>query len=281
MALLFAAALLGPRPALGQEWPTPSPPPTNECVGCHAIPDIVWADDGRYRPGLLVTGDALVGSVHEDLRCTDCHSALRATMHARQDAARASCARCHEPQAAEYDEGYHGRQGVSDAVPKPTCITCHGSHQVQPARTRTFVHRAAEQCARCHEQMAARFPGGNPFGMETHLAGVEVATCADCHGYHLVVPTEDPRSPVNEANILSTCRRCHTDAPPNFAEVQMHVPRGAIPADPRLRVITIYMLTLLIGTFAFFGYLTILGIRFELRKAAERRAMREAAGGVL
>ena len=64
------------------------------------------------------------------------------------------------------------------------------------------VHRASEQCARCHEQMGERFLGGNAFGMETHLAGQDVATCADCHGYHTVLPTEDPASPVNELTVV-------------------------------------------------------------------------------
>jgi len=39
----------------------------------------------------------------------------------------------------------------------------------------------------------------------------------------------------------------------NFVDVQMHVAPGPIPNDPRLRVITIWMLTLLIGTFGFFA----------------------------
>lgn len=279
--IALVAGTFLPGPARAQGSPPPpvlAPPPTNECVGCHGLPDIVWADDGKYRPELLVTWDELAGSVHGGSACTDCHSALGATMHARRDVARDSCARCHEEQATEYGDGYHGPAGVAETVPKPTCITCHGAHRVRDAETRTFAHQASERCARCHERMAER--RGDPFGMETHLAGVEVATCADCHGSHLVLPAEDPRSPVHEANILATCRRCHTDAPPNFAEVQMHIPRGAIPDDPRLRFITIYMLTLLIGTFAFFGYLTILGIRFELRKQAERTRRRDA-GGVL
>lgn len=267
--------------ALARGSPSPSPPTwPNECVGCHAVPEIVWADDGRYRPGLLVTRSDLDASVHGDFACTECHSALGSTMHARRDAARASCGRCHEEQRSEYEAGYHGPPGTVGIVPKPTCITCHGSHAVQPARTRAFAHLASEQCARCHEEMAERFVGGNPFGMDTHLAGLEVATCSDCHGSHLVLPAEDPRSPINRANILGTCRSCHADAPPNFVDVRMHIPRDAIPDDPRLRAITIYMLTLLIATFAFFGYLTILGIRFEWRKQAERRRTREM-GGVL
>lgn len=259
---------------------TPSPNPTTatECIGCHALPDIVIADDGAYRPGIYVTPDDVMGSVHAGFACIDCHSTLKATMHDRRDAARESCAACHEAQHEEYEAGYHGTSGEG---PRPTCITCHGSHRIPDANTRDFVHRASEQCARCHEQMNERFMGGNAFGMETHLAGEDVATCADCHGYHTVLPTENAASPVNEANILTTCRQCHHNAPANFVDVQMHLAEGPIPEDPRLRAITIYMLTLLIGTFGFFGYLTVLGIRHEWRRQAERARAGSDAGGVL
>jgi hypothetical protein len=278
---LLAGLIALPAAAMAQESPSPAPSASAECVGCHALPDIVVADDGVYRPELHVTREDLDAGVHAGFACTDCHSRLRATMHARKDAAARSCEGCHRRAYLEYQAGYHGPSGWSVDVPKPTCITCHGAHRIQDVDTRTFLHRASEQCARCHEQMSERFVGGDPFGMETHLAGVEVATCVDCHSYHLVLPTEDARSPVNEANILRTCRRCHEDAPPSFAEVQMHIPRGAIPSDPRLRAITIYMLTLLIGTFAFFGYLMILGIRFEWRKRQQAARAPSDVGGVL
>ena len=276
--LVTTAWLAVPDAARAQETPSPGPFTSAECVGCHALPDIQIADDGEYRPGIYVTPEDIAASIHSGFACIDCHSTLNATMHARRDAARESCGDCHEQQRAEYEAGYHN---TSEVGPRPTCITCHGSHDVHEARTREFVHRASEQCARCHEQMNARFTGGNAFGMDTHLAGVDVATCADCHGYHTVLPTEDPASPVNEANILTTCRQCHTNAPPNFVDVQMHMAEGPIPDDPRLRIITIYMLTLLIGTFGFFGYLTVLGIRFEWRRQAERARSRSGMGGVL
>jgi nitrate/TMAO reductase-like tetraheme cytochrome c subunit len=267
---LWTLTLAG-APALGQSPPaTPSPNPdtASECVGCHALPGITVADDGRYRPGLYVTADALKGSVHADFTCVTCHSALTANMHARRDAARESCHTCHQQQYDAYEAGYHGSKGTEG--PKPTCITCHGNHDVQDPETRDFVHRASEQCARCHSEMNERFQSGNAFGMDTHLAGEDVATCVDCHSYHLVLPASDPRSPVNKANILTTCRKCHTNAPPNFADVELHLAQVPIPNDPRLRIVTIYMLTLLIGTFAFFGYLTVLGIRHEWRRVNRR-----------
>lgn len=250
--------------------PTPSPSPVGvgECLTCHGVPEIVAAA-GDYRPDLLVEAAVVQESVHGDFTCTTCHSSLLNTMHARRDRARDSCSTCHAAQHDDVEAGYHGEPGQGL---KPTCITCHGSHRVKDADTRTFLHRSSAQCARCHEQMSQQFEGGNVFGMETHLAGPEVATCVDCHGSHTVLPRDDPRSPVNEANLLGTCRQCHENAPANFVDVQMHLGEGPIPEDPRLRWATIYMLTLLIGTFGFFGYLTILGIRHEWRHGRPKGA---------
>src|SRR3972149_1618281 len=60
-----SAWLLVPRIAMAQaETPSPDPMTANECVGCHAIPDIVVADDGQYRPDIYVRPEDLAGSLH-------------------------------------------------------------------------------------------------------------------------------------------------------------------------------------------------------------------------
>jgi len=38
-----------------------------------------------------------------------------------------------------------------------------------------------------------------------------VALCTDCHGVHDILPSRDPRSPVNPTNIPNTCANCHSD----------------------------------------------------------------------
>jgi hypothetical protein len=95
---------------------------------------------------------------------------------------------------------------------------------------------------------------------------MNVATCSDCHGEHGVLSASDPASPVNKANIVETCRQCHTNAPDAFADIRVHVESSPLPSDPRLRMVTLYMLLILVGTFGFFGYHTVLGIKHEWRK---------------
>jgi hypothetical protein len=225
------------------------------------------------RPALYVDLATIRGSVHSGFACTKCHSGLTATMHAKRDAARDSCADCHRQEAAMFEQGMHYQNDVGVRL---TCVSCHGNHAVQPTNTAGFRVAMTGECSRCHDEMGQRFFGGNPFGMQTHLGRPDVATCWDCHRAHLVLPVSDPRSPVNAANILETCRRCHTNAPANFAGIEVHVASSPLPDDPRLRVVTLYMLLILVGTFGFFGYHTALQIRHELRKRAERRT---TAGG--
>jgi hypothetical protein len=217
---------------------------------------------------LYVDSATIRGSVHSAFACTSCHSGLSATMHAKRDAARGSCVNCHRDEAAMFEQGTHYDNELGVRL---TCVSCHGNHAIRDPSTPAFHLEMTEECARCHNEMGERFFGGNPFGMQTHLGRPDVATCWDCHRAHLVLPVSDPRSPVNPTNILTTCRGCHTNAPENFANIEVHVASSPLPDDPRLRAVTLYMLLILVGTFGFFGYHTALQIRHELRKREERR----------
>ncbi len=268
---LWLVAALGPLVASAQTAaPVPTPPPSSgsECVGCHAHPQIMAAT-GESRPELFVRPSTIAGSVHASFSCITCHSPLTATMHDKLDAAKGSCQGCHQEEAKLLAGGAHGSPG---AAPSLTCVSCHGNHAILPVASKAFYDRMTTECAMCHTEMGERFFGGNPFGMETHLGRTDVATCWDCHQAHLVLPTSDPRSPVNPANILTTCRHCHVNAPSNFADIEVHVASSPLPDDHRLRAVTLYMILLLVATFGFFGYHTVLQIRHELQRRSEHRA---------
>jgi len=53
---------------------------------------------------------------------------------------------------------------------------------------------------------AAASPGGQLFQ----------ANCASCHGVHNILPSSDPRSSVNAANLAKTCGVCHAGAGSRF-----------------------------------------------------------------
>jgi hypothetical protein len=242
-------------------------PATGECVVCHSHPEILGAS-GEERPELVVTLDQIRASVHPTFACTTCHSSLTSAMHEKRDVALGSCANCHDEEAGQLAEGKHGSPQEGVAL---TCVTCHGNHSILDPHSEAFELRMTTACAACHNEMGQRFFGGNPFGMETHLGRTDLATCWDCHRAHLVLDQSDPRSPVNPANLLTTCRGCHPDGPPNFADIQIHVASSPLPDDPRLRAVTLYMLFMLVFTFGFFGYHTYLQIKHERRRRAAQR----------
>jgi hypothetical protein len=274
--------LVTPAPqALAQTSPSPAPSATPsataECVGCHSNPAVL-ATTVESHPGLLVGLDQIAASAHSDFTCTMCHSGLTGTMHAKLDAARDSCAGCHTEEAALMAEGAHGDP---ERGSKLSCVSCHGNHRIRDTSSEEFRLQMTEKCSSCHAQMNERFSGGNPFGMETHLGRADVATCWDCHRAHKVQYVSDPDSPVHPTNILATCQECHVGAPPNFADIQIHVASSPLPEDRRLRAVTLYMLFLLVFTFGFFGYHTYLQIQHERRRRAAGGGRRGSVGGVL
>lgn len=285
-----AVALSSPRAIVADE---PEDRADN-CVVCHADPEI-----RSERPELYVRPETIAASMHDGLSCTSCHPQVSARLHEDTAAeiarARAACADCHRDPAETYEAGVHG--SASDVPPalevgpppapgsdapaigdatgelpsvRPTCVTCHGNHEVPAARSRSFVAAASSQCSRCHGERGESFFDRNYHGKETRLGREDAASCADCHEAHRVLPSTDVRSPVSEANLLATCRVCHPTAPPNFADIEIHVLGQPLPSDPKLGAVTLYMLVILVGTFGFFGAHTLLAIRHSVRERRRR-----------
>ena len=50
-----------------------------------------------------------------------------------------------------------------------------------------------------------------------------VANCASCHGVHNILPSSDPRSTINHANLARTCGQCHPGVTEKFTAARVHV----------------------------------------------------------
>ena len=273
VAIVASAMLFVPAP-----WSSAARESTDDaCRVCHGDPAISTEDPSLYVPVTVV-----VGSVHGRLSCVGCHGPLAAQLHAHPEAelaeVRASCAGCHGAEAADFEESVHGTASQpplflgqlprSEGRPPatPTCVACHGAHDVQAASERSFAAGAAERCSACHGERGESFFDRDYHGKETRLGRRDVAVCSDCHGGHLVLPANDPRSSVHRANVVTTCRGCHENAPENFRDVVIHVGGWPLPSDPKLRAVTLWMTLMLVGTFGFFGIHTALAIRHSWRE---------------
>ncbi len=183
------------------------------------------ANEPPTRPGLFVQRERVDHSVHAGNKCIDCHPDAAKLPH-EPSLSKQNCSKtCHAKEAEAYPTGAHYEALKRGDPLAPTCVSCHGNHDILPVSdAKSPQHRLNSifLCADCHERHIKNTPGGyKPKGhIEAYLHSahgkavaqsglVAAPTCSDCHAAHAVHPVSDPRSPVNRANIANTCGHCH------------------------------------------------------------------------
>ncbi len=185
------------------------------------------------RPGLYIPGGLLSQSVHAKISCTDCHQDAKGALPHKQKLTPVSCdTGCHQSAQSDNLQGVHAEAVAKKAPHAPTCVTCHGSHDIFPkANRQSRIHplNIVKICGDCHAQHqtpADGFDGqkhidnyrGSVHGKAIMKGGMSIAaTCADCHSNHRVLPAKDPRSTVSRDRIAGTCGKCHTGVSETFA----------------------------------------------------------------
>ena len=179
--------------------------------------------------------------------CADCHNPhtqQRITDGAGKLLANArlhipeTCAKCHSAIYDTYKQSVHGKALTEDGNPDvPTCIDCHGVHNIQNPTTATFRNSTPYLCAKCHTNNALM----HKYGLSTQVLNTYVAdfhgttvvlfdntfpdqptnkpVCTDCHGFHDVARVDDPQKGLSvRKNLLARCQKCHPDATANFPD---------------------------------------------------------------
>jgi len=212
------------------------------CKQCHEEQFNLTLDSVHQRELAAGNNEAAV--------CTDCHNP-----HTQQyltndsgellDYARLhipeTCSQCHSAIYETYKESVHGaaltQQGNLDV---PTCINCHGVHNIQSPNTVTFRNTTPFLCAECHTNNALM----HKYGISTDVLNTYVAdfhgttvvlfdktfpdqptnkpVCTDCHGVHNIAFADDPDKGLQtRENLLVRCQQCHPDATANFPDSWM------------------------------------------------------------
>lgn len=108
-----------------------------------------------------------------------------------------------------------------------TCVTCHAD--ITDAHPDDDMPVKSVQCGSCHTDAAISYES-SVHGQKNAAGTRPYATCAECHGYHSVLPSKWPESSLHFARIAKTCGGCHPDA---AAEYQQSVHGKALAEGRR------------------------------------------------
>jgi cytochrome b subunit of formate dehydrogenase len=217
------------------------------CARCHARLEL----SEKFHIPVVQPVEAYLQSAHaravaagrRGAVCSDCHRAHEilpasdpTSSIARMNVA-ATCGQCHATIEAAYRQSIHGQAVAHGAADAPVCTDCHGEHRIlAPASPSSPVFAAnipRETCGRCHgsERLSERYglPVANVRAFQDSYHGLAlrggqltVANCSSCHGAHDILPSTDPHSHVNKANLPQTCGKCHPGAGTRFPIGSVH-----------------------------------------------------------
>ena len=199
------------------------------CVRCHQDKYDATMDS--------VHQQALENGNQEAALCIDCHGYHDVTDPSDpRSKSPETCERCHSLIYAEYAESVHGSALIGEGNPDvPTCIDCHGVHNVSGPSNSDFHLFSPQLCAKCHadEELMDKYGistnvfnsyvsdfHGTTVIFEQQFEGQETnkPVCIDCHGVHNMHKVDEGESLVIRENLLTTCQRCHPGATSNFTD---------------------------------------------------------------
>jgi hypothetical protein len=216
---------------------------TTLCDRCHSGEYNLTMDSVHY--------DKLAIGIREAAVCTDCHGShdvhqwTDPKTHAILPTARLSipitCSKCHNAIYQKYRTSVHGAALTEESnADVPTCIDCHGVHNIGNPTTAAFRLKSPELCASCHTNPTLM----GKYGISTNVLNTYVAdfhgttvtlfekqspeaqtnkpVCYDCHGVHDISRVNDPKTGIDmQQNLLVRCKVCHPDATSNFPSAWM------------------------------------------------------------
>jgi formate dehydrogenase gamma subunit len=220
------------------------------CGKCHNDPDLVK----NHMFSVRDPGDAYLKSIHatqifeegnlEAASCNDCHG--HHTILPQQDPESKvfrgniaeTCGECHSDVVDAYMGSIHGKALLAGVPDAPTCVDCHGEHDISPAHIEgspvNLQMVSRQTCPKCHDDAQVMTKYGieamrqasymdSYHGMMSAAGSKVVASCVSCHGVHDIQPESDPNSRIHPDNLVETCAQCHENAGPNFAVGAVHI----------------------------------------------------------
>jgi cytochrome b subunit of formate dehydrogenase len=240
----------------------------NTCATCHMNAGLTKEYQMKYPEAAAQYLDSIHGRALLKMglivapSCNDCHGvhdikrAVDRESPINQANVARTCGKCHVRIEETYNQSVHGQLLAKGDKRGPVCSDCHTAHQVETPKNGHFKMASDARCGRCHQDRLEHYRDtyhGKAMALGKPNVASDVAACYDCHGHHDVLPASNPQSRLSKKNILATCQQCHPNARNGFALYKPH----ANPLDGlnyrALHITFLFMTSLLVGVFAFFG----------------------------
>ncbi|NOZ74769.1 MAG: hypothetical protein GXO90_05245 [FCB group bacterium] len=187
------------------------------CVRCHAT------ENNIYQSSI----HAAESDNRPNAACTDCHQGHGMIQPTAENIEIAVCGQCHPKEVNHQEKSVHARAALRGDPLAPSCITCHGHHDILPASDQNSITTKLNVpvlCGRCHHEgtkvsLERNIPQKNILenyslsihGQGLYKMGLRVtAVCTSCHQSHLILSVNNPESSINPKNVAKTCTVCHS-----------------------------------------------------------------------
>ena len=227
------------------------------CGRCHGQKFLMESNGETTQPFVSyqdsVHGRAVENGSQKAAVCTDCHGVHEILAAADQKSpiyksnVPATCGKCHAQVSNTFTASIHGQALAHGNQLAPACTDCHGIHSIKqhndPNAATSEQNLSRDVCARCHSGVRLSQEFGVPgnrvnsyfdsyHGLASEGGSVVAANCSSCHGVHDILPSSDPRSTINKANLDETCGKCHRGATQKFTLTPVHLQDGDRSGDP-------------------------------------------------
>jgi cytochrome b subunit of formate dehydrogenase len=268
------------------------------CGRCHGQKFLMESNGQSNQPFLSyqdsVHGRATEHGSSKAAVCTDCHGSheILPANDAKSPIYKFNvpftCGKCHTDVQSTFVASIHGQGIARGNGLAPVCTDCHGIHSIKaPANPNSPVSEqnlSRDTCARCHQgvRLSQEFgvPGNRAssyfdsyHGLATEGGSVVAANCSSCHGVHDILPSSDPHSTINKANLDATCGKCHKGATRKFTQTKVHLQDGDRSSDIGSLAVRWVRLIYIVLILAVIGVMFLHNAIIWRSKAVARRRM--------
>lgn len=180
------------------------------CYDCHDDPDISMEKRGKTI-SLTVRKFDLKRSVHQNLKCVDCHTGFNPDeIPHKPKITPVNCTSCHQEYIKNHIFHPQFKQTKTFDKPGVDCKACHGTHTIiSPKNPNSNLHftNSTNFCGSCHQEYKEQHIKSEHF-VQLQKHEPNAPTCIYCHRQPITAKKEPDKVKLKQ-NQEKICLNCH------------------------------------------------------------------------